>query len=229
MIDRSPLSEGPCTDRTDHLPCLENPAIPGVQDVALRVVAASYPQIARGCPTCNRTQPFVCTGKFRVNANGRLLDIWLLYRCTKCDFTYNLGIVDRVNVSRVDRVLLEGALANDRVLAGRYARDLGILKRKKVALHSGDDWQLIWPGDARLERTRPLRLRLDFDTPLVVRIDQILAQALGVSRSIAAELWNAGIVKQLSPGNAKTLRQWDRCEFFVDAEPATTASGTGDQ
>ncbi|WP_322169633.1 DUF1062 domain-containing protein [Acutalibacter caecimuris] len=32
-----------------------------------------------------REETAVCLrGKFRVNANGRRLDVWLIYRCEKC-------------------------------------------------------------------------------------------------------------------------------------------------
>ena len=36
------------------------------------------------CGGCGKKQEFVNSGKFRVNANGNRVDIWLIYRCKKC-------------------------------------------------------------------------------------------------------------------------------------------------
>jgi len=47
-------------------------------------------------------------GKFRVNANGKLLDIWLLVDCVSCDRTSKITVDDRVPVRYLDPILLEG-------------------------------------------------------------------------------------------------------------------------
>ncbi len=42
-------------------------------------------KIARNCSGCGRKTFFVSTGQFRINANGSLVDIWLVYQCEKID------------------------------------------------------------------------------------------------------------------------------------------------
>ncbi len=44
------------------------------------------------CGGCGKKQEFVNSGKFRVNANGNRVDVWLIYRCKKCkEFLPQMG------------------------------------------------------------------------------------------------------------------------------------------
>lgn len=84
--------------------------------------------ILRRCGGCGKKMAFVCSGKFRVNANGRRLDVWLIYRCEKCGRTLNVPIYERVPPERLSPEMYEGFLENDRELAMEYAGDRGFLK-----------------------------------------------------------------------------------------------------
>lgn len=55
--------------------------------------------VLRGCAGCGRKARFESTEKFRVNANGGRLDVWMIYACAHCGHTYNLPIFERVRVS----------------------------------------------------------------------------------------------------------------------------------
>ena len=88
----------------------------------------SYAKIIRRCGGCKRKKAFVCSGKFRVNANGRRIDVWLIYRCEKCGHTLNVPIYERVRPERIEPELYERFLENDRELAMEYAGDRGVLK-----------------------------------------------------------------------------------------------------
>ena len=41
--------------------------------------------------------------KFRVNANGNILDIWLIYQCVECKHTLNLAIYERKKASSITK------------------------------------------------------------------------------------------------------------------------------
>lgn len=84
--------------------------------------------ILRRCGGCGRKTAFECSGKFRVNANGRRLDVWLIYRCERCGRTLNVPIYERVPPERLSPEMYEGFLENDRELAMEYAGDRGFLK-----------------------------------------------------------------------------------------------------
>lgn len=71
---------------------------------------------------------FVSAGKFRVNANGRRLDIWLIYRCEKCGRTLNVPIYERVLPEKLDPELYQRFLDNDQQVAEDIASDRGFFK-----------------------------------------------------------------------------------------------------
>jgi hypothetical protein len=141
------------------------------------VTSAATPPIAWHCPTCRRTERFACSERFRANANGKLVDIWLIYRCVRCDQTKNITVVERRPVAKVPRPLLDAAMDNDAATARRLARDVGLLKRAGDRVAGPDEWQLDGDGDV-----------LRFAEPLLVRLDAIAAAALAVPRRQVADL-----------------------------------------
>ena len=53
------------------------------------------PAIVKACVSCRSTRHHP-TGKFRVNANGKLLDVWMLICCELCGRTSKIPIHERI-------------------------------------------------------------------------------------------------------------------------------------
>jgi hypothetical protein len=144
----------------------------------LRVTSVAPPTISHRCPRCPRcpSGEFVCSELFRLNTHGKLADIWLIYRCARCDATKNVTVVERTRVARVPKELFDAALTNDGAVARRLARDVGLLKRNGLRVCRGDDFKV--EGI-----TEDAAFRLTFDEPLLVRLDHVIAAATGLTRS----------------------------------------------
>jgi hypothetical protein len=112
---------------------------------------------------------FDCSERFRANCNGKLVDIWLIYRCRRCESTKNITIVERRPVSKVPRDLLEAAQDNDAAVARALAR------RVNMKFAEGDAWDI--------DATATLPFRIELPEPLVVRLDHVVAAVLDVPRS----------------------------------------------
>ena len=56
---------------------------------------------------CGKKQEFLNSGKFRVNANGNNVDVWLIYRCKKCKHSWNLTIYERTKPGKISAELFE--------------------------------------------------------------------------------------------------------------------------
>jgi hypothetical protein len=167
------------------------------------VTSTATPPIAWHCPTCRRTERFACSQRFRANANGKLVDIWLIYRCIRCDQTKNITVVERRPVAKVPRALLDAAIDNDAATARGLARDVGLLKRAGARVAAPDDWRL---DPARHATDGSDTILLRFAEPLLVRLDAVVAAALGVSRRRVAELVE---VEQPTPtARLDALRLW---------------------
>lgn len=86
------------------------------------------------CGGCGKRQEFVNSGKFRVNANGNRVDVWLIYRCRKCKHSWNLTIYERVKPSRIVPDEYECFMNNDSSLAKQYGNNINFLKRNNAEL-----------------------------------------------------------------------------------------------
>lgn len=151
-----------------------------------------YPQPWRNCSRCNRQTPFCCGGKFRLNANGKRLDAWLIYRCTVCDDTWNHAVVERRAARDLDPAMLAAFEANDEALVRRFALDVAVLRR---SAHRVEEFPEVEVHRQPAEiPAGPTAMEITLAVPFAVslRLDRLLATELGVSRGRIAALAEAG-------------------------------------
>lgn len=79
--------------------------------------------VIHNCAGCGGKERFINTKRFRVNANGNRLDVWLIYQCQKCKHTLNLSIYERVDRKKIATDEYMRFLKNDEVLAEQYGTD----------------------------------------------------------------------------------------------------------
>lgn len=89
-------------------------------------------KVLHRCGGCGKKQEFINTGKFRVNANGNRVDVWLIFRCKKCKHTWNLTIYERKKPQKIPADILELFLDNDKELASKYGNDIDFLKKNNA-------------------------------------------------------------------------------------------------
>ena len=97
------------------------------------IIPGSAPEPWLNCNRCRGTTRFRTSGKIRVNANGKRVDAWLIYKCTSCDNTWNRPVLERRHVSTIDPHLLASLQANDPDLSRRLAFET--LQRKLKVEH----------------------------------------------------------------------------------------------
>ena len=81
------------------------------------------------CGGCGKKQEFINSCKFRVNTNGKNVDVWLIYRCKKCKHSKNLTIYERTRPGKIPADLFERFLCNDMETALEYGRNIVFLKK----------------------------------------------------------------------------------------------------
>src|SRR5581483_11902270 len=98
---------------------------------------SALPTVVRPCPDCpgTRHRP---SGKIRVNANGKLLDVWLLLSCAGCDRTSKVPVHERVHVSSLEPARRVASETNDPAVV----RELTI----SAALAAKTGYRLDWTG-----------------------------------------------------------------------------------
>ncbi|MFB4303903.1 DUF1062 domain-containing protein [Actinomadura sp. NTSP31] len=140
------------------------------------------PLLSLRCADCRSESATTGEGRFRVNANGKLLDVWLLVRCVSCDRTRKLTVHERVPAGSFDPAELHGYRVNDPELVASRLLDPQLARRNRFTL----DWTRAWRLDtapAPLDETWPVQVEVVFEDPVPVRPDRLIARGLGLSRN----------------------------------------------
>mgnify|MGYP001003926648 CR=1 FL=1 len=83
------------------------------------IKAKNSPLLIKKCSHCDSDR-FYCSDKFRMNAQKKNIDVWLIYRCVKCDNTCNITLLSRTKPDLIDKVLFHSFSMNDRKAAWKY-------------------------------------------------------------------------------------------------------------
>jgi hypothetical protein len=144
------------------------------------VVPTRLPLVRRRCHVCAADR-FRASGKFRVNANHKVLDAWLLLLCTGCGDTVKLTVFERTHVRSVRPALLDRLHANDPALVPELLQDSLLLKRNHVSLDWQGAWRLDTGGSDHLE-LEVVDVAVRFAARIPVRPVRLIADACGLSR-----------------------------------------------
>lgn len=130
------------------------------------------------CKKCGRKSEYICSGEFRVNAQQKSLDIWLIYKCTHCNTTWNSTIYSRVSPQQIGTDLLERFHTNDEILATQYAMDISLLQRNggEIKLPT---YQIVGE-DVSLAEEVNIIIQSQYFLPL--KLSSILRTKLGISQ-----------------------------------------------
>jgi hypothetical protein len=166
--------------------------------VTLHAQANTAPRIHRFCPRCQGRTVFESSDKFRINANGKSLDTWLIFRCIACDERWNLPIHERCPVRSIPPAEHAALMQNDVTLARRYGGDAARLKRHGAELQAGDAATLSIRMVADEAAAARLRLSFEIGNGVQQRLDRVMARILGLSRSDVVRLAAAGVLQPLA-------------------------------
>ncbi|WP_223778347.1 DUF1062 domain-containing protein [Streptomyces sp. 135] len=156
------------------------------------VMPACLPLVLRRCHTC-ASERFRANGKFRVNANRKLLDAWLLVLCTACGETAKLTVLERLNVRSVRPELLDRMHANDPGLAAELLQDPVVRRRNRIALDWADAWRLDTGGSDHPD-SEVIDVSVRFAARIPVRPVRLIAEGCGLPRAEVERLIDEGKV-----------------------------------
>lgn len=177
------------------------------------------------CAGCGRPQSFRSSGRFRLNANGKRLDAWLLYLCTVCETTWKRPVVERQNVQRLEPAFLRALQANDAALAEAVAFDLTGLRRfaeeiaicgevsvkreipaKGVGSADGHPLRGASRRGAPLSSCSGLQISLSAPMVTAMRTDRLLANELFLPRARIRQMERTGRLSASTNGPYKIKR-----------------------
>ncbi|WP_454320986.1 DUF1062 domain-containing protein [Streptomyces phaeoluteigriseus] len=154
------------------------------------VAPTCLPVVLRRCHAC-ASERFRADGRFRVNANHKLIDAWLLVLCTVCGETAKLTVLERTNVRRVRPELLDRLHGNDPALAAELLQEPAVRRRNRIALDWDGAWRLDTGGTEHLNR-EVIDISVRFAARIPVRPVRLIAEGCGLSRADAERLLKEG-------------------------------------
>lgn len=151
----------------------------------------SPPKTLRYCKKCGAKTEFASSDLFRVNAQQKSLDIWLIYRCIHCKTTWNHTIYSRIDTKSLPHDLLEKFMNNDPQLARQYAMDTALLTRNGAEIQAPRHQILGEPVDF----TEVLRLNITDKHSSKLRLAKILREKLCLSGKAFDQLVSDGVIR----------------------------------
>ncbi|WP_242961469.1 DUF1062 domain-containing protein [Peptostreptococcus faecalis] len=157
------------------------------------------PAILRYCKKCGKKREYVCSGEFRINAQQKVLDVWLIYKCVQCNTTWNSSIYSRVSPQSLGVDLLERFHNNDAFLALQYAMNISILHKNGVEIKM-PAYNIIGE-DTSLENSVIIKIKSQYILPL--KISSVLRTKLNLSRREFENLVSNNKIQSITDQNLK--------------------------
>jgi hypothetical protein len=162
------------------------------------------PAIVKACVWCSSARHHP-TGKFRVNANGKLLDVWMLICCELCGRTSKIPVHERVYVRSLSSERLLRFENNDPAMVRDLATDSTLARRAAYRLDWSGAWELEtdMPSGEFERDPAPLKVVIRFELPVPIRVDKLLAIGFGLSRTAVRSMVDSGRIRLPMPIDAK--------------------------
>ena len=101
--------------------------------ITWEVKVNNTPLLIKKCSHCDSDR-FYCSDKFRMNAQKKNIDVWLIYRCVKCNNTCNLTLLSRSKPDLIDKTLFHSFSMNDKDTAWKYAFSTEMERKNNLRL-----------------------------------------------------------------------------------------------
>ncbi|MFD9888292.1 DUF1062 domain-containing protein [Amycolatopsis sp. NPDC059027] len=176
------------------------------------------PAIVKACVSCRSTRHRP-TGKFRVNASGKLLDVWMLICCALCGRTSKIPIHERIHVQTLEHTRLLMFENNDPAMVRQLVMDAALAAKSAYRL----DWSGTWKLETDLpfyelqpENPEPLAVFVRFELPAPIRVEKLLTTGFDLSRSVVRDMVASGRLHIPMAADTKSREDFT---FFVVPDP----------
>lgn len=181
-----------------------------INETTWRIKPTNTPNIIRHCSKCNRKMAYYCSEKFRANANQSRVDIWLIYKCTKCDSTLKLTIYKGIRPHDLPTGLFDKFVDNDAVLAWDYGFDRSFLGQHGCTVDYANVGYVVECDNKHSNRCSCEQgNRYNCDFPLLVHVDSQHSFDLKLSALLA---------KMINTSIGQIKRHVEMGQISVDSE-----------
>lgn len=180
------------------------------------IKTTKVPKIKKHCSKCGEDTDFLNSYKFRVNANGKNLDIWMIFNCIHCKTSYNLTLFERIKPSTLDNDVLEAFTQNSETKIEEVAVQSLFYTKNKVAYYYDDDaYQIEGHTTDLLKNNYCITLHMKNEVP--IRMDKFLCTTMKLSRSALKQHVESKKIRFESEVKPNKHMIRDGMKFYINA------------
>lgn len=173
-----------------------------IKQFTWEIIPTSTPLFKRKCSKCRSSNLYYCSNKFRLNSQKKNIDVWLIYRCVKCDNTCNITILSRTRPELIDKELYQKFTTNDEDTAWKYAFDAETIRKNSMELdYSNIEYNIIHE-DITLEDILKMdedliefQIKVNFN--LNLKLTSVIRECFDVSLNQLEKMLSAGVITVL--------------------------------
>ncbi len=173
-----------------------------MKKIIWEVQSLSLLPVLKYCKKCGRKNRFACSRQFRVNAQRRYLDIWLIYKCCDCNTTWNATVYSRISPQALKPERLDGFYKNNNELVEKYAMNSQFLQENGVEV-SSPKYSVI--GDC-FSLNEAVQLEIKNKHSLSVKVSSVVRSKLLLSEKEYLQLITRGKIKSIPDQDLKKCK-----------------------
>lgn len=176
--------------------------------------------IIRNCPKCGRKTHYINTKKFRINANGNKLDVWLIYQCAECKHTLNLAVYERKKVPSIPKEEYQCFLDNNERLAEIYGKNMQLFRANNMDIAFDRLQYDFVKGQESIESSGfddQIVITIKNPSQLKIHSEKQIAMVLGLSRSQVKSLLEKGEIELKAELPQSISFRINPCRFPMDS------------
>lgn len=165
--------------------------------ITWEVKVNNTPLLIKKCSHCDSDR-FYCSDKFRMNAQKKNIDVWLIYRCVKCDNTCNLTLLSRSKPDLIDKTLFHSFSMNDKDAAWKYAFSTEMERKNNLRLDYGSVEYEVVP-DTSLEdllnlSNEVIKIHIKCEFEFDLKLSSLIRRCFSLSANQVKRMFEDGII-----------------------------------
>lgn len=165
-----------------------------MKKITWNVQYLSLPLVSKYCKKCGKKTKFSCSKKFRVNAQRKALDVWLIYNCVDCDTTWNARVYAHISPQALKPTNIEGFHKNNQSLVEEYAMNPDFLYGNGIDEIEIPPYLII--GDD-LPSSEAVELEIKSKYPFPIKVSALIREKLQLSQAAYLRLIKSKTIKSI--------------------------------
>ena len=165
--------------------------------ITWEVKVKNTPLLIKKCSHCDSDR-FYCSDKFRMNAQKKNIDVWLIYRCVKCDNTCNLTLLSRSKPDLIDKTLFHSFSMNDKDAAWKYAFSTEMERKNNLRLDYGSVEYEVIPNTSLEDllnlSNEVIKIHIKYEFEFDFKLSSLIRRCFSLSANQVKRMFEDGII-----------------------------------